>query len=117
MIAGTNCKVSGELRISPDEIDNAADKQLIELARSDAAAFSKLYRRHYDTIFRYCAHRLFDRHIAEDVNPAFFAVLDGGQESKNEKWGNADRNAEFSFGDFKFAFVSPVLNSTTSSGI
>lgn len=72
MMVGANCKVSGELSISPDKINNAADGQLIEQARSDAGAFAELYRRHYDAVFRYCAHRLFDRHIAEDVTSTVF---------------------------------------------
>jgi RNA polymerase sigma factor (sigma-70 family) len=73
MMVGANCKVSGELRISPDEINNLAnDGQLIERARNDAGAFAQLYRRHYDAVFRYCTHRLFDRHLAEDVTSTVF---------------------------------------------
>ncbi len=73
MIVGANCKVSRELRISPGEINNTANNgQLIEQARSDAGAFSELYRRHYDAVFRYCAHRLFDRHLAEDTTSTVF---------------------------------------------
>ena len=72
MIVGTNCKVSGELRISPDKINNTADGQLIGRARSNAGAFSELYRRHYDAVLRYCAHRLFDRHMAEDMTSTVF---------------------------------------------
>ena len=40
--------------------------------RTDPAAFSKLYRQHYDAVFRYCAHRLFDRAGAEDVTSIVF---------------------------------------------
>ena len=50
----------------------ANDGQLIADARSDPAAFVKLYRRHYDAIFRYCVHRLFDRHMAEDITAEVF---------------------------------------------
>ncbi len=48
------------------------DGQLLIRARSDPAAFSRLYRRHYDGIFRYCLHRLFDRAAAEDATSAVF---------------------------------------------
>jgi RNA polymerase sigma-70 factor (ECF subfamily) len=36
------------------------------------AAFVQLYRRNYDDIFRYCVHRLFERHTAEDVTSEVF---------------------------------------------
>lgn len=49
-----------------------SDGQLIAMARSDPAAFAKLYRRHYDGIFRYCSHRLFDRSAGEDVTSKVF---------------------------------------------
>ena len=51
-------------------VDN--DSQLIIRARSDAAAFVQLYRGHYDAVFRYCVHRLFERHAAEDVTSQVF---------------------------------------------
>lgn len=50
----------------------ANDGRLIARARSDPEAFVQLYRRHYDSIFRYCAHRLFERAIAEDVTSQVF---------------------------------------------
>jgi len=54
-------------------VDNIAnDGQLITEARSNPAAFARLYRRHYDALFRYCAHRLFERHIAEDITAQVF---------------------------------------------
>jgi len=52
--------------------DPKNDGQLIKQAHSSPEAFAKLYRRHYDAIFRYCAHRLFDRHLAEDVTSTVF---------------------------------------------
>ena len=55
-----------------DESKAANDGQLIADARSDPAAFVQLYRRHYDAIFRYCVHRLFDRHMAEDITSEVF---------------------------------------------
>lgn len=55
-----------------NESKAANDGQLIAEARSDPAAFVQLYRRHYDAIFRYCVHRLFERHIAEDITAEVF---------------------------------------------
>ncbi|MGB2866125.1 MAG: sigma-70 family RNA polymerase sigma factor [Sedimentisphaerales bacterium] len=51
------------------------DSGLVIQARSDRAAFVQLYRRHYDMIFRYCAHRLFDRAAAEDVISEVFLKM------------------------------------------
>jgi RNA polymerase sigma-70 factor (ECF subfamily) len=51
------------------------DNGLVIQARSDRAAFVQLYRRHYDAIFRYCAHRLFDRATAEDVTSEVFLKM------------------------------------------
>ena len=48
---------------------------LVIQARIDRAAFVQLYRRHYDTIFRYCVHRLFDRAAAEDVTSEVFLKM------------------------------------------
>ena len=55
-----------------NESKAANDGQMIAEARSDPAAFVQLYRRHYDAIFRYCVHRLFDRHMAEDITAEVF---------------------------------------------
>lgn len=55
-----------------DESKAANDGQMIAEARSDPAAFVQLYRRHYDAIFRYCVHRLFDRQTAEDITSEVF---------------------------------------------
>jgi RNA polymerase sigma-70 factor (ECF subfamily) len=51
------------------------DNGLVIQARSDNTAFVQLYRRHYDAIFRYCAHRLFDRAMAEDVTSEVFLKM------------------------------------------
>ena len=48
------------------------DSQLIARACNDSTTFVQLYRSHYDAVFRYCAHRLFDRQIAEDVTSEVF---------------------------------------------
>jgi len=57
-------------------VDNIADDgQLITEARSHPTAFTRLYRRHYDAVFRYCSHRLFERQTAEDVTSAVFLKM------------------------------------------
>lgn len=56
-------------------MDNASElegAELIEEARTNYNAFSVLYRRHYDDLFRYCVHRLFGRHLAEDITSQVF---------------------------------------------
>ena len=55
-----------------DESKAANDSQLIADARDNPSAFVQLYRRHYDAVFRYCVHRLFDRHMAEDITAEVF---------------------------------------------
>lgn len=57
-------------------MDSASERlknsDLIVQARTSYNAFALLYRRHYDAIFKYCAHRLFDRHLAEDMTSQVF---------------------------------------------
>jgi len=48
------------------------NNDLIVQAKTSYNAFALLYRRHYDAIFKYCVHRLFDRHSAEDVTSQVF---------------------------------------------
>ena len=48
------------------------DGELIAFVRNDPAAFVQLYRRHYDAVFRYCVHRLFQRQTAEDLTSQVF---------------------------------------------
>ncbi|MHC4143407.1 MAG: RNA polymerase sigma factor [Planctomycetota bacterium] len=50
----------------------ANDGRLIARARCDPEAFVRLYHMHYDAIFRYCAHRIFERASAEDVTSQVF---------------------------------------------
>jgi len=54
--------------------DNIAadDSQLIHRALNDSTAFVQLYRSHYDSVLRYCVHRLFERQMAEDVTSEVF---------------------------------------------
>ncbi len=69
-----------------------ADGQLIARARNDPEVFVQLYRRHYDAIFRYCAHRLFERSVAEDVtSQVFLKVVENidafrGNEQQFRNW-------------------------------
>ena len=44
-------------------------------SKSDPGAFTRLYLRHYDAIFRYCAHRLFERTTAEDITSEVFLKM------------------------------------------
>jgi len=49
---------------------------LMKQARSDRTAFARLYRIHYERVFRYCCRRLFNRHDAEEVtSTVFFRVM------------------------------------------
>jgi len=48
------------------------DNQLKIEVCNDPAVFVRLYRRHYDAVFRYCLHRLFERQTAEDVTSQVF---------------------------------------------
>ncbi len=70
MIVGT-LKLRRTIGVDNDS-KAADDSQLIAEARSDRATFVQLYRRHYDAVFRYCVHRLFERQAAEDVTSDVF---------------------------------------------
>ena len=70
MIVGT-CKLRRV--ISVDNSSNVTNNgQLIARACNDSTAFVQLYRSHYDAVFRYCVHRLFERAKAEDVTSEVF---------------------------------------------
>ncbi len=68
------------------------ENQLVAQARYDSTAFVRLYRRHYDAIFRYCVHRLFERTAAEDVtSEVFLRVVEkleyfSGSEKQFRNW-------------------------------
>jgi len=72
--------------------EGADDGQLIARARNDPATFVRLYRRHYDAVFRYCVHRLFNRMTAEDVtSQVFLKVVEkighfSGNEQQFRNW-------------------------------
>jgi RNA polymerase sigma factor (sigma-70 family) len=70
MTAGI-CKLRRTINVDSDN-PAADDGQIIEQARSRLEAFARLYRRHYDAVFRYCVHRLFERQTAEDVTSTVF---------------------------------------------
>ena len=72
MIAGTSKKHTVETMNNVSGSKGSNDGELMAEARRDPAAFVRLYRRHYDAVFRYCVHRLFERHAAEDVTSAVF---------------------------------------------
>jgi RNA polymerase sigma-70 factor (ECF subfamily) len=56
-------------------VHKAKTSELIQRAVTDDDAFTQVFYRHYDMIFRYCAHRLFDRHAAEDVSSTVFLKI------------------------------------------
>jgi len=58
-----------ELSGFPFELD------LMIQAKSDPGVFSRLYFRHYDAIFSYCVHRLFNRQVAEDITSEVFLKM------------------------------------------
>ena len=73
MVVATRVRIGGEAEIRVNDGRQAEnDGELIKQARDDPAAFAHLYRRHYDSVFRYCVHRLFERQTAEDVTSAVF---------------------------------------------
>ncbi len=61
-----------ERQIEAAESKKSFEEDLVAQARRDRTAFAELYRRHYDAVFRYCVHRLFERQTAEDVTSAVF---------------------------------------------
>ena len=73
VIAGTSTRIGGEVEILSNGTNSAEnDGQLIAKAHQSPAAFARLYRRHYEAVFRYCMHRLFEKQAAEDVTSAVF---------------------------------------------
>jgi len=73
MIVGTDLENPRRIKISLNEnTQTSNDGRLIAQARTSPAAFARLYRRHYDPVFRYCIHRLFERQTAEDITSTVF---------------------------------------------
>jgi RNA polymerase sigma-70 factor (ECF subfamily) len=52
--------------------DAESDAEVVTRAQGDAVAFSLLYRRYVDSVFRYCFHRLGTRQAAEDTTSEIF---------------------------------------------
>ena len=65
------CKkwIQGQTNVTLSEIEQT---NLIQRACSEPDAFAQLYLLHYNNIFNYCVHRLFDHHHAEDVTSTVF---------------------------------------------
>lgn len=73
MTATNNNKLIRKSGMANTEMDQDI---LIKTACSDPDAFARVYRMHYDDVFRYCSHRLFNRQSAEDVtSTVFFKVM------------------------------------------
>jgi len=70
MIVGTS-KLRRTIGVDNDS-KAADDSKLMARTCSNPAVFVQLYRRHYDAVFRYCVHRLFERQAAEDVTSEVF---------------------------------------------
>jgi len=58
-------------------VEQTSYDDLVELAKTQAAALGRLYELYYDRIFRFCVHRLFNRATAEDVTSAVFLTVAG----------------------------------------
>ena len=75
MTTGTNDNLARKRRFGL-EYRNNHEENLIEKAKTDPEAFARVFRANYDTVFGYCARRLFDRHTAEDItSTVFFKVM------------------------------------------
>ncbi len=77
---------------SQDRHSRSTDESVRQSRLTDTAEFSRLYRLHYDAVFRYCAHRLIDRHLAEDLTAeTFFKAAENlhrfrGDETNFRNW-------------------------------
>ena len=56
-------------------VEQTSYDDLVELAKTQAAALGRLYELYYDRIFRFCVHRLFNRATAEDVTSTVFLTV------------------------------------------
>jgi RNA polymerase sigma-70 factor (ECF subfamily) len=56
-------------------VEQTGYDDLVELAKTQAAAMGRLYELYYDRIFRFCVHRLFNRATAEDVTSTVFLTV------------------------------------------
>jgi RNA polymerase sigma factor (sigma-70 family) len=93
MVVGTDLENPRRIKISLNENSQTSnDGRLIDQACTSPAAFARLYLRHYDAVFRYCAHRLFQRQTAEDItSEVFLSVVENihrfkGTEPQFRNW-------------------------------
>jgi RNA polymerase sigma-70 factor (ECF subfamily) len=77
---------------------------LLSEARQSPAGFVRLYRRYYDDVFRYCVHRLFERHTAEDVTSEVFLKV-------VEHWSRFDGRDEQQFRGWLYRIAGNAINS------
>jgi len=77
---------------------------LVVQARTSYNAFSLLYRRHYDAIFKYSVHRLFDRHLAEDIKSQVFLTV-------VEKFHSFEGENEQQFRNWLYTIATNTINS------
>ncbi|MHC4430495.1 MAG: RNA polymerase sigma factor [Planctomycetota bacterium] len=59
-------------------VEAREDDDLVVRARTQADALGRLYELYYDSIFRFCVHRLFKKEIAEDVTSTVFLQVARG---------------------------------------
>jgi len=62
-------------------VERTEDNDLVIRAKTQAGALGRLYELYYERIFRFCAHRLFNKEIAEDVTSAVFLQVARGLRS------------------------------------
>ena len=77
----------------------AIDAPLVAAAKRDPEAFSPLYRRYAEPIYRYCLRRLGDSHAAEDAMSAVF----------DRAFANLRRCDDASFRSWLFAIAHNVV--------
>jgi RNA polymerase sigma-70 factor (ECF subfamily) len=102
MIADT-CKIRRFIVV--DATDERLEyNDLVIQARTSYNAFALLYRRHYDAIFKYSVHRLFDRHIAEDITSQVFLTV-------VEKFHSFEGESEQQFRNWLYTIATNAINS------
>lgn len=81
----------------------AGESRLIDAARESHAGFVRLYRKYYGDVFRYCVHRLFERHAAEDVTSEVFLKV-------VEHWGRFNGRTEQQFRSWLYRIATNEAN-------
>jgi len=87
-------------RNSSEKKMNFSDNEeiyLVENAKTDAAAFGKLYDKYYDPVFRFILHRTADYDVAKDITSDVFTKV------MKKLWTFRWRNVAFSAWLFKVA--------------